>query len=331
MRQRIASCFLILITFLWVTPAFSHELSPAYLELKETSQSTYSVLWKVPSKGEGVRLSLSPVFPDNVEMIGSSVSRFFGGSFVQTWEVQATGGLATKSIAIEGLSKTMTDALVRVEHLDGAVQVERLTPDSYSFIIEETPGTVQVATTYVVLGVEHILLGVDHLLFVLALLILVTGWKKLLGTITAFTVSHSITLAASTLGLIALPGPPVEAVIALSIVFLAREMVMVSRGERSFTAERPWVVAFVFGLLHGFGFAGVLAELGLPQNDVPLALLMFNVGVEIGQILFIAGMVLLGMLVNRLLVVGERLTYQVPAYGIGAVASLWLLERVNGF
>ena len=177
--------------------------------------------------------------------------------------------------------------------MDGTTQTIRVTPASPEFVIEASPGHWEVARTYLGLGVEHILLGFDHLLFVLALLVLVRGGKRIVLTVTAFTVAHSITLVAATLGWVALPGAPVEATIALSIVFLAREIAMVWRGHASLTERMPWLVAFVFGLLHGLGFAGALAEIGLPQNAIPLALLCFNVGVEVGQLLFV-GAVLRG-------------------------------------
>ena len=189
----------------------------------------------------------------------------------------------------------------------------------------------QVARDYTLLGVDHILSGFDHLTFVLALLLIVSGARRLLITVTAFTLAHSITLAAATLGVLWVPGPPVEAVIALSILFLANELIKVNRGEASLTARNPWVVAFAFGLLHGFGFAGALGEIGLPQNEVPLALLMFNVGVEIGQLLFVA-VVLVGLLlVKRLHDNWPVWLRQVPAYGIGGISAFWLIERVVGF
>ena len=181
------------------------------------------------------------------------------------------------------------------------------------------------------LGVDHILSGFDHLTFVLALLLIVSGWRRLLVTVTSFTLAHSITLAAATLGLMWVPGPPVEATIALSILFLASELVKVNRGESSLTARYPWVVAFRFGLLHGFGFAGALIEVGLPQNEIPLALLMFNVGVELGQLLFVAAILLLITLLRKVRADWPAWARQLPAYGIGSIAAFWFIERVSGF
>jgi hydrogenase/urease accessory protein HupE len=198
-------------------------------------------------------------------------------------------------------------------------------------VVAAAAGGTQVAATYVGLGVEHILLGVDHLLFVLALLILVDGWRRLVWTITAFTVAHSITLAAATLGWAALPPPPVEAVIALSIVFVAGEILHARQGRPGLSLRMPWLVAFSFGLLHGFGFAGALAEIGLPQQQIPLALFTFNVGVEVGQLLFVAAVLLLGRLPGFLRLPVPAWWPQVAAYGIGSVAVVWVLERLAAF
>ena len=196
-------------------------------------------------------------------------------------------GLAGQTMAIDGIAGGVTDVIVRIERMDGTSQVEHLLPQRPEFVIQGTTGNWQVAGSYLVLGIEHILGGIDHLLFVLALLLIVRGARRIILTITAFTVAHSITLVAATLGWVTVPGPPVEAIIALSIVFVAAEAVHGLQGRPGLTARAAWVVAFSFGLLHGFGFAGALAEVGLPQKAIPVALLMFNVGVEIGQLLFV--------------------------------------------
>ena len=203
------------------------------------------------------------------------------------------------------------------------------------FVVTASPGAFEVAQTYTVLGIEHILTGFDHLLFVLALLILVQGTRRLVVTITAFTVAHSLTLFAATLGWLNVPGPPVEAVIALSIVFVAGEIVHARQGRPGLTQRRPWIVAFSFGLLHGLGFAGALAEVGLPPLSIPMALLFFNVGVEIGQLIFIA--VVLGTLavarriVRRLKIDVPSWWWRVPPYAIGGIASYWVIERAAAF
>lgn len=221
--------------------------------------------------------------------------------------------------------------LVRVERLDGTVQVARVTPGAPSFVVEASPTAVEVAATYSTIGVEHIVLGIDHLLFVMALLLVVQGWGRLVTTITAFTLVHSVTLVAATLGWVSVAQQPVEAVIALSIVFVAGEIVHVGQGRASVTRRWPWIVAFVFGLLHGLGFAGALQEIGLPEQSMPLALLLFNVGVELGQLVFVGAALVTMRLLSRCPVRWPLWVKQLPAYGIGTVAVYWVLERTASF
>jgi hydrogenase/urease accessory protein HupE len=220
-----------------------------------------------------------------------------------------------------------------LERLDGTVQLERILPSQPSFTARASPGATEVARTYVIIGIEHILLGFDHLLFVLALVMIVKSTRRLLVTITAFTVAHSITLSLATLGMLNVPGPPVEAVIALSIVFVASEIIHQRQGREGLASRKPWVVAFAFGLLHGLGFAGALAEVGLPENSIPLALLFFNIGVEIGQVLFIVAVLAIHRMLSKLLAGRFDLVRLAPvqAYVIGGLASYWLFERVFGF
>ena len=224
---------------------------------------------------------------------------FGNGAYVERRTIRRDGGLAGLAIDIQGLSATSTDVLARIETLGGAVQTERLTPTRTSFVVEATPGAGEVAASYLRLGVEHILFGFDHLLFVLALVILVRDWRRVVLTVTAFTVAHSLTLAAATLGFVSVPGPPIEAAIALSIVLVAVEIVNERRGQPSFAARWPWLIAFCFGLLHGFGFAGALAEVGLPHHAIPVALLFFNLGVEAGQLAFVAVVLVAGWSLQR--------------------------------
>jgi hydrogenase/urease accessory protein HupE len=222
--------------------------------------------------------------------------------------------------------------LVRVQGLDGSTQVTRLTPAAPWFIVAAAPRATEVAKTYLWLGVEHILRGIDHLLFVLALLILVESRRRLVATITAFTLAHSLTLAGATLGFVHVPGPPVEAAIALSIMFVAAEIIHGRHGMVGLTTRCPWIVAFTFGLLHGFGFAGALSEVGLPQAAIPIALLSFNVGVELGQLFFIGSVVgaitVAGWIARRGGIALPGWGWRVPPYAIGAVAAFWLVQRV---
>jgi hydrogenase/urease accessory protein HupE len=304
----------------------AHELRPAYLELRQTGLDTYDVLWKVPARGEDLRMALYVKFPDGCQQT-TPRRTFAGGAYIEHWRVQRLGGLTGGTIRIDGLSSTLTDVLVRVQRLDGTTLVTRLAPSAPSFVVEAMPGRWQAAATYVKLGVEHIMLGVDHLLFVLGLLLIVQGWMLLLKTITAFTVAHSITLAVATLGYASAPLPPLNVAIALSILFLGPEVVRSWRGGTSLTIRYPWAVAFSFGLLHGFGFASGLSITGLPQTELPLALLSFNIGVEFGQVGFI-GVALL--LVGSFRVLDVRWPVWVlraPGYVVGTCGAYWTIQR----
>lgn len=317
------------------SPARADEFRPAYLELTQRNATDYDVLWKLPALDETTTLRLQPVFPAGTREVSARTSAFANGASVLRWRIQVPGGLTDRSIDFPELAAQRIDVLVRVVRADGTEQVGRLTPVEREFTVTASPGPFEVARTYTVLGIEHILLGFDHLLFVLALLLLVRGVRRLIVTITAFTVAHSITLAAATLGVLHVPGPPVEACIALSIMFVAGEIIHAAQGRPGLTAQRPWLVAFTFGLLHGLGFAGALAEVGLPQQQIPTALLFFNVGVELGQLLFIA-VVLGAMAAWRR--VAPRLQGPRPAwmqlaapYAIGSLAGFWFIERVASF
>jgi hydrogenase/urease accessory protein HupE len=316
-------------------PARADEFKPAYLQLTQLDRETYDVLWKIPAIDESTSLKVKPQFPSGTETLTSARSTFSRGITVQRWRIRVPEGLDGKAIVFSQLSETRIDVLARLVRLDGTVQLERILPVHPSFVGRRSPGRLEVVWTYTILGTEHILSGFDHLLFVLALVLLVQGTRRLLVTITAFTAAHSLTLAGATLGWVQVPGPPVEASIALSIVFVASEIVRMRQGRYSVTQRYPWVVAFTFGLLHGFGFAGALAQVGLPQSSIPIALLFFNVGVEIGQVLFV-GAVLAVITVGRR--VGQRLRLARPAwlwriapYAIGGLASFWVVERVLAF
>jgi hydrogenase/urease accessory protein HupE len=312
-------------------PAAGHEVRPAYLELNQAPDGAYQVLFKVPLRG-ALRLGLRVRLPETCRTLATPERRDMGGASLERWQTHCEGGLAGRSLAVEGLATTLTDVLVRIQAADGGVQLARLTPAAPSLRVEAAPGRGQVATTYFRLGVEHILLGIDHLLFVAALLLLVRGWRRLVATVTAFTVAHSLTLALATLGWLRVPGPPVEAAIALSIVFVAAEILHAGRGRPGAAARWPWLVAFAFGLLHGLGFAGALAEIGLPQASIPLALLFFNLGVEAGQLLFVAAL-LVAWQAARALGAQRAAGWATPtaAYAIGSLAACWTLERVLGF
>jgi hydrogenase/urease accessory protein HupE len=335
--------FLVLFALLGVLvaqPARADELRPGYLELRQTTPDTYGLLFKIPARGEDMRLAIYLKFPEGTLDVGAPRASFGEGAHTERRTIRRDGGLTGHAITIEGLSATSTDVLVRVESLVGTIQTERLTPTRTAFVVQATPGAGEVAATYLRLGVEHILFGFDHLLFVLALVILVRDWRRVAVTVTAFTIAHSITLAAATLDFVNVPGPPVEASIALSIMLVAVEILNARRGKPSLTARLPWLVAFGFGLLHGFGFAGALAEVGLPHHAIPVALLFFNVGVEIGQLAFVAVVLSLIWLLRRAAsqlwesAVVKRAFDRLDvtaAYGIGVVAAYWLIERTTAF
>jgi hydrogenase/urease accessory protein HupE len=312
-------------------PAYADEIRPGYLELNTTDGSIYSVKWKVPMKGDMV-LSLNPVLPDTCSERTPPSSMQSGGAMITRWSLLCSDGVFGKNIRIDGLENTMTDVLVRLVHQDGFTQMMRLTPGETSFEIAAEPSSLDVIMVYTGLGIEHILIGVDHLLFVFALLLIVTGLRRLIGTITAFTLAHSITLAAATLGYVHVPQAPVEAVIALSILFLATEIIHNRQGRLGLANRFPWLVAFIFGLLHGFGFAGALAEIGLPEQSIPLALLFFNVGVELGQLIFVAAVVGAGWALKRV-VWQKALTggEVVASYVIGGTSAFWVIERTYSF
>ncbi|HET9473110.1 MAG TPA: HupE/UreJ family protein, partial [Steroidobacteraceae bacterium] len=285
---------------------------------------------KVPMQGDA-RLAVQVVFPEGTSQLAPPQGVFTANAHVERWQVKRAGGFAGQVLRIDGIERGISDVIVRIERADGTSQVERLLPQRPQFIVQAASGALEVARSYFVLGVEHILGGIDHLLFVLALLLIVRGGRRIFITVTAFTLAHSITLVAATLGWVRVPGPPVEAMIALSIVFVAAEAVQGLRGKPGLTARAPWVVAFSFGLLHGFGFAGALAEVGLPQTAITVALLMFNVGVEMGQLIFVACILGVGALLLRQSVKPPQWARVLPAYAIGTVAMFWVVERIGAF
>ncbi len=329
--------FILILLGTLVPGVCAHEVRPAYLELRQTGAESYDALWKVPGQGD-LRLGLYVELPAACANVTEPLRSMANNAYTERWSVKCTGSLGGGTIHIAGLSATSTDVLVRLERLDGSSEVTRLTPSSPSFVVAAAASAVGVARTYTVLGVEHILTGVDHLLFVLALIIITRGGWKLVKTVTAFTVSHSITLTLATLGYVHIPQRPVEAVIALSIVFVAAEILRVRRGYVGITARAPWIVALTFGLMHGLGFASGLRDAGLPIAHIPTALLFFSLGVETGHFLFI-GFVL--SLVALLVWAASRLTSLnqqrlavleiLPAYAIGSVAMFWVIQRIAAY
>ncbi|HEX4507957.1 MAG TPA: HupE/UreJ family protein [Alphaproteobacteria bacterium] len=321
---------LFLIAVFWTSLAQAHEARPGYLELNETARGQYDVLWKQPANGE-YALRMDPIFPADCALTGADNRKLLPGAMLTRFHLACPDGLDGRPIAIAGLEMTLTDVLVRLHKLDGREETHLARPTDTTITIGGGGGGWVRAWTYLKLGLEHIATGVDHLLFVLGLLLIVRDRWMLLKTISAFTLAHSMTLAAATLGFARLPGPPVEAAIALSILFLGVEVVRFNRGEDSLTACKPWLVAFAFGLLHGFGFATGLTDMGLPRAEIPEALLLFNVGVEIGQLTFVA--IVLGL--ERALRLKEvswaRPAAALPAFVVGIAGAFWTWQRVAVF
>ena len=312
----------------FMVAAQAHEVRPAYLEIKETAPGQFSVLWRTPVLA-GMRLPLVLKLPDGVRELSKPVVQELADSLVERrWIDAGPDGLAGRRIEIVGLQFTITDALVRVEWLDGRTLQTILRPGQAWVEIAASQSRWEVVGAYVVEGIRHILFGVDHLLFVLGLLLIVGNGWMLLKTITAFTIAHSITLTLATLGYADVPAPPVECAIALSILFLGPEIVRARRGETSFTIRHPWVVAFAFGLLHGFGFATAMTSAGLPPQELPLALLSFNVGVELGQLGFVALVLVMGYSFRALNVRWPRWVMALPGYAVGTAGAFWTIQRV---
>ena len=306
--------------------AFSHEVRPGYLELRESRDGSYELLWKKPAGGE-IEIRIAPVIPEGCRLLTPDRQQITPGAVLVRGILECEGGIAGKTLRIAGLEATVTDVLIRIHHADGRVESHLLRPSSPTTTLGATTTAGGRALAYLRLGVEHILLGVDHLLFVLGLVLIVSHRWMLVKTITSFTLAHSITLAIATLGYAAAPLPPLNAAIALSILFLGPEIVRVWRGETSFTLRHPWIVAFAFGLLHGFGFASGLTTMGLPRAEIPIALLLFNLGVEVGQIFFVILVLLLERSFRTLEIRWPRFATALPGYVVGSLGAYWTIQR----
>lgn len=307
--------------------ASAHEVRPAYLQIDQTGQNRFSVLWRTPLLS-GMRLPVILQFSDGIRQATEPSKRQLSDSIVERSMIESPGGLPGERITFVGLQATITDVMVRVKLEDGTVSTTLVRPSQPWIDIEARQSPLEVVKVFVISGIEHILFGFDHLLFVAALMLIVRRWGMLLKTVTAFTVAHSITLTFATLGWVSLPSGPVEIMIAFSIVLVGAEIIRMERGGTSLAIEWPWIVAFFFGLLHGFGFAGALADFGLPQGDIPLALFSFNVGVELGQLMFIGILLLAAKVIRRLFAVPKN-TISASGYAIGIIAAFWMVERLS--
>jgi len=331
MRFWLPAAFLLLVGFSPATELHAHEIRPALLNIVEQEPGWFEVTWKVPIRGDRV-LALSPVLPPSLIPLGPPASHTVPGAHIQYSTYKTEGeSLVGETVSIEGLTALQIDVLLQIQLADGSSHSAILRPKSPSFEVptHETKGAV--AWSYWTMGTTHILGGIDHLLFVLALMLIVPGYWRLFKTITAFTVAHSISLGLASLGFVHVPPGPTEAVIALSILFLAVEVVHSRQGKVSLTERAPWIVAFVFGLFHGLGFAGALSEVGLPEHAIPLALFMFNVGVESGQILFVGAALAIMAVLRRVPVAWPAGSWRLMPYTIGSLAAFWTIQRVGSF
>ena len=307
-----------------------HEVRPAYLEITETPERGVEILWKQPVVFDrAVRLvpRLSNGWLD-ADPVAQELTR---NHLIRIWRPAAGAGpdVAGTAVTIDGLERTITDVLVRITLADGRELERFLTPDEPSLTISFEETAALSAPVYLQLGFGHILGGLDHLAFVLLLLLLIGAGRRLVAAVTAFTLAHSLTLALAALGLVRVDAATVEAVVALSIVFLAVELAHAARGRIGLTSRRPWLAPFGFGLLHGLAFAGTLVEVGLPRGDLVLSLLLFNVGVELGQLLFIAAALAAFWAVSQH---GWRVpawTRLAPSYAVGACAMFWFIDRLQ--
>ncbi|MEP1446913.1 MAG: HupE/UreJ family protein [Paraglaciecola sp.] len=308
------------------TMANAHEIRPSYLSLHETRSNQFNVLWKRPIT-EDVVPDIAPLFSDNCQLTFEPIFQTVSSTILQRGELVCdVNGFEQGRITIRGLSTTLIDVLVRIERLNGDI-VQTIIKRDKPYLTIATVKDVSISD-YITLGFEHILSGIDHLLFVLALILIVYGMMPLLKTITAFTLAHSITLALATLGVVNVPSKPVEACIALSIVLMAIHALDLRKGNRTLLSDKPWLMAFSFGLLHGLGFAGALSYVGLPENDIPLALLLFNIGIELGQIAFV-------LLVFVLMWTGKQLIknhlqpwFTITAYSIGGIGMYFFISNL---
>lgn len=320
--------------FAFLIPAHAHEVRPGYIEITEVARDSFDIVWKQPVRSAGANavagLGLRPVFPENCARLGDSRMRRLPGALVEKFSLTCDGGLFGQSIGVEGLQRTITDVLVQLALIDGGRYSLRLTADAP---VQTFSGGGTFLMAYFGLGVEHLVFGLDHILFVLGLVLLVQGWRSLIYVITAFTLAHSLTLGLSMLGRISAPSAVVEAIIALSILFVAIELLQPPEKRSALAARYPQAMAFGFGLLHGFGFAGVLGEIGLPRDVELAALALFNIGLEVGQLLVVAAMVLFIRFVKPALLAHEKWApalQQVPIIAIGGISVYWLLDRLAG-
>ena len=321
LRRSVAFCILVMLEVFSGDFAIAHEIRPAYLQITEVGKgdANYHILWKQPVV-QNRGLPIDPVFSDECELSDLSPPEVTSVAILYNWQTECD--LSETSIQVTGLMVNHTDVLVRVETLEDEVENYVLRPSNPTLDLKEGGAP---ALDYFIIGVDHLVFGIDHVLFVIGLFLFIQAPIALIKTITAFTVSHSITLALSVLGLVKLDQGPIELVIALSILFLARELVQEESKRSRLTLGRPWVMAFFFGLLHGLGFAGALADIGLPKDDLWLSLLLFNLGIEAGQIAVILVLAIVAWALSQ--INWKQYFNTLAAWGMGSVAAFWTIDR----
>ncbi|MEO6340102.1 MAG: HupE/UreJ family protein [Caulobacteraceae bacterium] len=319
---------LALLVLVWTlaAPTYAHEVRPAYLEIRETPQAV-DITWKQPVAGD-MALPIIPHLSSGWLERPTRSQALTETSLIHTWRISGPHApLAGQTLTVEGLDRSITDALVQVDFVNGDTTTHVVRPDAPRLVIRPSEGAGAPVLDYLRLGITHIWLGFDHLLYVFGLVLLAPQWRRLLATVTAFTVAHSLTLAAAVFRVVVVSPPAVEAVIALSIVYVAAELVRVRRGEPSLASRAPWIVAFIFGLLHGLGFASALREVGLPAGQVPMALLLFNVGIEAGQLVFVALVLASLWLLARSRKLSGAFLRGAP-YLVGSLGAFWMIQRL---
>ncbi len=317
----------LLLAILLLMPALqadAHRFAPSLLRLFEVADNEYQVIWKTPAQRVS-EVPLLPGFPAECMGASESPGSLEGTGVVSSWRLVCDTGLVGKAVAVTGLAENSASVLFSLETRDGLYYQSLLSGDKPDFVIPGEPTAWEVMREYSWLGAEHIWGGIDHLLFVFGLLLLVGWGRRLVWTITAFTAGHSVTLSLVTLGWFEYPVALVEFMIALSIFMLALDLAR--RDGRGLFRRHPWWLAGGFGLLHGMGFAGALAEVGLPQSELPLALLFFNIGIELGQLAFIAAVAAIGALLSRVPLTGLPAWRAVPIYLLGSLSAMWCIER----
>jgi len=319
-----ACCLALFLVLMSVASAFAHEVRPAYLKITEIESEVFSASWRQPVT-DGKRLRISPVFPPSCET-GEAKEQLEAGAISQSFDVKC--GLRSGEIRLDGLERTLTDIFVDITYLDGS-SVTRLVKPARPFITLDGPQQ-SAASQYLPIGITHILTGWDHLLFILGLTLLI-GRRHIWGVATAFTVAHSLTLGLAAFSLLTVPAAPVEILIAASIVVLALELVRKYKDlPGGLSRERPYLVGFIIGLLHGCGFAGAISDIGLPEKTELWALFLFNIGVEIGQFGMIAVILIILMALLQVKSLDEKLIGRFAAYIIGPIAIFWMIERGTG-